>query len=192
MFPDEHIPLFLNLRHRTKYDLHRECIYLKQKIKQAVQEAYTTMYSSLNDEQIYAAVLVTDGDCGSLYLTIGTEKSLIEIGQNYEDDPENYRFLKDEYLHYDETDMLEKVSRELLDTILHIEDEEFVKHKEMLHQAMSDTMYELKQEGIIDESIFVFISVTDDDQDEILELTSAKRCNPNHPLLPAFIRNWQY
>ncbi|MFY0519885.1 DUF4303 domain-containing protein [Lysinibacillus sp. UGB7] len=165
---------------------------MKQKIKQAVQEAYNAMYSALKDEQIYAIVLVTDGDCGSLYLTMGTEKSLINIGKEYGDNPENYRFLKDEYLHYDQTDMLEKVSRELLDKILYAEDKEFVEHQVMVHEVMSDTMYELKQEGVIDENIFAFISVTDDDMDEILELTSANRCNPNHPTLPAFIRNWQH
>ncbi|WP_370046802.1 DUF4303 domain-containing protein [Lysinibacillus sp. RC79] len=114
------------------------------------------------------------------------------MGKDYEDDPKKYRFLKDEYLHYDDTDLLAKVSRELLDKILYVEDEEFVEHKVMVHEAMSDTMYELKQEGVIDENIFAFISVTDDDDDEYLELSSVKRCNPNHPSLPAFIRNWQH
>jgi len=32
--------------------------------------------------------------------------------------------------------------------------------------------------------------VTDDNEEEMLELSSAKRCNPTHPLLPAFVRNW--
>ncbi|WP_107838848.1 DUF4303 domain-containing protein [Metasolibacillus meyeri] len=163
---------------------------MKQKIKLAVHEAYTAMYNALKDEQIYAAVLVTDSDCGSLYLTLGTEKSLIQIGESYEDNPEDYRFLKDEFLHEDDTDLLQKVSRELLDRAL-TADEQFSIHKASIHKVMSDTMYELKQEGVIDEQIFTFISVTDDADDERLEISSAKRCNPNHPLLPAFLRNWQ-
>ncbi|MGE7689759.1 DUF4303 domain-containing protein [Lysinibacillus sp. NPDC097214] len=163
---------------------------MKQKIKLAVHDAYTAMYETLEDEQIYAVVLVTDGDCGSLYLTMGTEKSLLQIGESYEDNPENYRFLKDEFLHEDDTDLLQKVSRELLDRALNA-GEQFAAHKVEIHEAMSNTMYELKQEGVLDESIFAFISVTDDADEERLEITSAKRCNPNHPSLPAFLLNWQ-
>ncbi|WP_042473307.1 DUF4303 domain-containing protein [Bacillus ndiopicus] len=163
---------------------------MKQKIKLAVQEAYTAMYETLKDEQIYAVVLVTDGDCGSLYLTMGTEKSLLKIGESYEDNPENYRFLKDEYLYDDDTDLLQKVSSELLDRALNA-GEQFAVHKEEIHTIMSDTMYELKQEGVLDEHIFAFISVTDDADEERLEISSATRCNPNHPLLPDFLRNWQ-
>ncbi|WP_342512122.1 DUF4303 domain-containing protein [Sporosarcina sp. FSL K6-1522] len=169
---------------------------MKQKIKLAVHEAYTAMYETLKDEQIYAVVLVTDSDCGSLYLTMGTEKSLLQIGENYQDDPENFRFLKDEFLHESDTDLIRKMSHELFDRVDHADnaldaDEQYAAHIVEIHEAMSDAMYELKQEGIIDENIFALISVTDDEDEERLEITSAKRCNPNHPLLPAFLLNWR-
>lgn len=164
---------------------------MRQQIKLAVREAYTTMYEALKNEQIYAVVLVTDGDCGSLYLTLGTEKSLLQIGENYGDNPEDYRFLKDEFLHEDDTELLQKLSLELLDRALNA-GEQFASHKAEIHTMMSDTLYELKQEGIIDKNIFAFISATDDAAEERLEISSAKRCNPNHPLLPAFLHNWQH
>ncbi|GLC87114.1 DUF4303 domain-containing protein [Lysinibacillus piscis] len=163
---------------------------MKQKMKQAVYEAYIAMYDALKDEQIYAVVLVTDGDCGSLYLTMGTEKSLLQIGNNYEDNPEDYRFLKDEFLYEDDTDMLQQISRELLDRVLNAGNP-FVEHKMEIQQMMSDIMYELKQEGVIAEHLFTFISITDDKAEELLEIASAKRCNPNHPLLSKFLHNWQ-
>ena len=139
---------------------------------------------------------MTDSDCGSLYLTMGTEKSLLQIGENYKGNPENYRFLKDEFLNESDTDLIRKVSHELFDRVDNADsalnaDEQYAAHIVEIHQAMSDAMYELKQEGVIDESIFAFISVTDDEDEERLEITSAKRCNPNHPLLSAFLLNWR-
>lgn len=143
--------------------------------------------------RLYAVVLVTDSDCGSPYLTMGTEKSLLQIGESYKEDSEVFRFLKDEFLNESETDLIQKVSRELFDRVDNAldTDEQYTAHIVEIHEAMSDAMYELKQEGVIDASILVLISVTDDEEEEKLEIASAKRCNPHHPLLPAFLHIWQ-
>lgn len=168
---------------------------LTENIVEAVTADLGKILQEIGEEQIYAAALVTDSDCITLFLAVNTLEYLEEnSGLESED-----KWLPDEWGYSDDPGgSLEKISRSLYeydealgggDNV----DEKREAHHRMFFEAVISALEQLKEQkafGENTENVTCFFSMSDDDRAEELENRSAERLNPPE-LAEAFLKRFQ-
>lgn len=176
-------------------------------IRQAVQSAMEKIRREAGDEHIYAAALVTDSDCVTVFLAVNTEEALEK--RDKEDRTEERlrdlapylsqeklrqiadgtvslnRWLPDEWGYSDGTDShLNSISRQLFDkeatlsnTADELYDEVHEQFQTLLLEALTSVFLELRAEGAFGPEVTCFVSMSDDERTPEIEHASARRLN---------------
>lgn len=168
---------------------------LAGKIKEAAEKDIRKVVDKVGSEKIYAAALVTDSDCITLFLAVNTLEYLEENGGLESED----RWLPDEWGYSDEEDSaLAKLSVLLYehDETVSSEDvteEEQEENWRLFFEAVVSALGQLKEENVFgerSEDVTCFVSVSDDDRAENVENWSAKQLNTEE-LAAAFLNRYQ-
>ena len=176
---------------------------LRPAIVEAVRTEMEKIRAAAGDERIYAAALVTDSDCITLFLAVNTEESLawrdrkdrtakrLDTLRQYWDGAlvdqvangsfSLNRYLPDEWGYSDGTDSeLNQVSRQLYDQEEKLSDEDddtCDAFQEQLLETVTGAFETLRTEGVFGPEVVCFVSMSDDDRAEEIEDTSARRLN---------------
>ena len=170
---------------------------LVNQIEEAVKKAVKEILKETGEEKIYAAALVTDSDCITLYLALNTYEYMKKRDEEYiemlhdnlsEEKIKNVRegkasltkWIPDEWGYSDGRDSeLVKIS-ELLYAKEESNPEEYEKHIDLFFETVTSAfknLIELKIFGEASEEITYFISMTDDERTPEIENYSAKLLN---------------
>ncbi|MCI8373248.1 MAG: DUF4303 domain-containing protein [Lachnospiraceae bacterium] len=188
---------------------------LTLKIQQAVKKVMSKILQKTGDETIYAAALVTDSDCTTLFLAVNTYEYLEKRDLEYlqlmdfhlseeeqrqlnEGTASLTKWLPDEWGYADSDDddgseLFNEISRLLYE---HDEEEDFdddayEENQELFFAAVTSAFQKLKEEkafGERTEEILCFISISDDDRAEEIENESARQLNSPQLYEPFFNR----
>lgn len=170
---------------------------LANQIEEAVKKAVKEILKEIGEEKIYAAALVTDSDCITLYLALNTYEYMKKKDEKYiemlhddlsEEKIKSVRegrasltkWIPDEWGYSDGRDSeLVKIS-ELLYAKEESNPEEYAKHIDLFFEAVTSAfknLIELNIFGEASEEITYFISMTDDERTPEIENYSAKLLN---------------
>lgn len=170
---------------------------LTGKIEEAVREDIKIILQETSGEKIYAAALVTDSDCITLFLAVNTYEYMEKKDREYlemlqgdltEEEIKNVRegtasltkWIPDEWGYSDGEDSgLVNIS-ELLYNREESDPEAYEKHAELFFQAVTDAFKHLIDEKVFGddaEDITYFISMSDDERTPEIENYSAKLLN---------------
>ena len=170
---------------------------LANQIEEGVKKAVKEILKETGEEKIYAAALVTDSDCITLYLALNTYEYMKKRDEKYiemlqdnlsEEKIKNVRegrdsltkWIPDEWGYSDGRDSdLVKIS-ELLYAKEESNPEEYEKHIDLFFETVTSAfknLIELKIFGEDSEEITYFISMTDDERTPEIENYSAKLLN---------------
>lgn len=143
-----------------------------EKIRDAVATDLREILGRIDDEHIYTAALVTDMDCCSLFLAVNT----LEYLQSEDEEPDDEsKWHPDEWGYSDgHGSELVKLSKSLWENHATLPGEAF------FFSAMISAMAQVKGSGIFGEGteeITFFISISDDEDAENLEDSSAMTLN---------------
>lgn len=143
-----------------------------EKIRDAVAADLREILSRIDDEHIYTAALVTDRYCCSLFLAVNT----LEYLQSEDEEPDDEsKWHPDEWGYSDGHDSeLVKLSKSLWENHATVPGEAF------FFRAMISAMAQVKGSGIFGEDteeITFFISISDDEDAENIEDSSAMTLN---------------
>ena len=168
---------------------------LTENIVEAVTADLGKILQEIGVEQIYAAALVTDSDCITLFLAVNTLEYLEENG-----DPEGEeKWFPDEWGYSDGPgSSLEKISRLLYEHNQALScgddtEEDQEAHHQMFFEAVISALARLKEQkafGANTGNVTCFLSISDDERAEELENRSAERLNPPE-LAEAFLKRFQ-
>lgn len=157
------------------------------KVENAVKKEMPKILNKIGSEKIYAAALVTDSDCITLYLALNTREYLQKT-----DEPDAAWF-PDEWGYSDgEESELNQISERLYEYSenLDSDDEVRAKYGELFFEAVTQAFQNLikaKAFGADTDEITYFISMSDDDRTPAIENYSAKLLNPE-PIYGEFVR----
>ena len=145
---------------------------MTEKIRNAVATDLREILGRINGEHIYTAALVTDRDCCSLFLAVNT----LEYLQSEDEEPDDEsKWHPDEWRYSDgHGSELVKLSKSLWENHNTLPGEAF------FFSAMVSAMAQVKGSGIFGEGteeITFFISISDDEDAENLEDSSAMTLN---------------
>lgn len=170
---------------------------LANQIEEGVKKAVKEILKETGGEKIYAAALVTDSDCITLYLALNTYEYMKKRDEKYiemlqddlsEEKIKNVRegrdsltkWIPDEWGYSDGRDSeLVKIS-ELLYAKEESDPEEYEKHIDLFFETVTSAfknLIELKIFGEDSEKITYFISMSDDERTPEIENYSAKLLN---------------
>lgn len=170
---------------------------LAGKIEEAVKKDIKKILEEIGEEKIYAAALVTDSDCITLFLAVNTyeymrkkDKEYIELFKNdlseekiksvSEGSSSFTKWIPDEWGYSDERESeLSKIS-ELLYAQEESDSEGYEEHNALFFEAVTSALkhlIEAKVFGEHPEEITFFISMSDDDRTPDIEEFSAKLLN---------------
>jgi len=168
---------------------------LVEKIRDAAEKDIQKIMGETGGEKIYAAALVTDSDCVTLFLAVNTLEYLKDNGGLESED----RWLPDEWGYSDENDSeLSKLSRLLFEHDRAISsdgytDEEWEQNRRQFFEAAVAAFVRLKAENVFGErtkEVTCFVSISDDDRAEDVENWSAQLLNTPE-LASAFVDRYQ-
>lgn len=145
---------------------------LTKKIIDATTKDMQEILSQVGDEHIYAAALVTDSNCVTLFLAVNTIEYLAA-----NDDPDSEtQWMPDEWGYSDaDNSQLSKLSKSLWQHYSNLPGEKF------FIDAVISAMKQLRDTGAFGkhtDRITCFVSMSDDDNAESIENESAIRINP--------------
>lgn len=167
------------------------------KIREAVKEDVKKILKEVGDEQIYAAALVTDSDCISLYLVVNTYEKMRQKDLKYlewmKSDLEAEeiegikggslsitKWIPDEWAYSGGRGCeLSKVSQ-MLFTKEEENSAEYAEHTALFFEAVTDAWKALISDKVFgekSEEITYFISISDDEKAETIENYSASLLN---------------
>ncbi|MDE5694329.1 MAG: DUF4303 domain-containing protein, partial [Duncaniella sp.] len=145
---------------------------LTEKIRDAAAKDLREILSQVGDEHIYAAALVTDSNCVTLFLAVNTIEYLVA---NEDPDIET-KWMPDEWGYSDaDNSQLSKLSKSLWQHYSNLPSESF------FIDAVISAMKQLRDAGVFGkhtEGLTCFVSMSDDDNAENIENESAIRLNP--------------
>ena len=165
------------------------------KIRDAAEKDIQKIMAKTGSEKIYAAALVTDSDCVTLFLAVNTLEYLKDNGGFESED----RWIPDEWGYSDESGSeLSKLSRLLFEHDRAISsdgytDEEWEQNRRQFFEAAVAAFVRLKVENVFGErtkEVTCFVSISDDDQAEELENWSAQLLNTPE-LATVFVNRYQ-
>ena len=145
---------------------------LTKKIIDATTKDMQEILSQVGDEHIYAAALVTDSNCVTLFLAVNTIEYLAA-----NDDPDSEtQWMPDEWGYSDaDNSQLSKLSKSLWQHYSNLPGEKF------FIDAVISAMKQLRDTGVFGkhtDGMTCFVSMSDDDNTESIENESAIRINP--------------
>ena len=176
-------------------------------IRQAVKDTMKKIRQEAGNEHIYAAALVTDSDCVTLFLAVNTEEALEKRDKKDRTEerlgylapylsPEKLRqiadgtvslnrWLPDEWDYSDGKDSgLNQVSKQLFDKEASLSDtpgdeydEVHERFQDLFLETVIEVFQELREEGVFGPEVTCFVSMSDDDRAEEIEDDSARRLN---------------
>ena len=176
-------------------------------IRESVKTEMKKIHTAAEDERIYAAALVTDSDCVTLFLAVNTEESLAwrdrkdrtekrlaMLRQYYSQELADQvaegsfslnRYLPDEWDYSDGKDSgLNQVSKQLFDKEASLSDtpgdeydEVHERFQNLFLETVIEVFQELREEGVFGPEVTCFVSMSDDDRAEEIEDDSARRLN---------------
>ena len=165
------------------------------KIRDAAEKDIQKVMAKTGSEKIYAAALVTDSDCVTLFLAVNTLEYLKDNGGFESED----RWIPDEWGYSDESDSeLLKLSGLLFEHDRAVSsdgytDEEWEQNRRQFFEAAVAAFVRLKVENVFGErtkEVTCFVSISDDDQAEELENWSAQLLNTPE-LASVFVNRYQ-
>lgn len=165
------------------------------KIRDAAEKDIQKIMAKTGSEKIYAAALVTDSDCVTLFLAVNTLEYLKDHGGLESED----RWLPDEWGYSDESGSeLSALSRLLFEHDRAISsdgytDEEWEENRRQFFEAAIASFVRLKAGNVFGErtkEVTCFVSISDDDQAEDLENWSAQLLNTPE-LASVFVNRYQ-
>ena len=168
---------------------------LVEKIRYAAEKDIQKIMGETGGEKIYAAALVTDSDCVTLFLAVNTLEYLKDNGGLESED----RWLPDEWGYSDESGSeLSKLSRLLFEHDRAISsdgytDEEWEQNRRQFFEAAVAAFVRLKAGNVFGEQtkeVTCFVSISDDDRAEDGENWSAQLLNTPE-LASAFVDRYQ-
>ena len=190
---------------------------LRPMILEAVRTAMEEIRRQAGSEHIYAAALVTDSDCVTLFLAVNTEERLLrrdakdrtpkrlkELRRYWSEEKVRQiadgavslnRWLPDEWGYSDGTGSgLNQVSRLLFDKEASLSDaagddydETCEQFQEQFLETVASAFETLREEGVFGPEVTCFISMSDDGRAPEIERASAQRLN-SPELYEAFIK----
>lgn len=180
---------------------------LDSKIENAVKEDVKKILKEVGDERIYAAALVTDSDCITLFLALNTYEYMKkrdreyldiidlseEMKKNLEDGSASLtKWLPDEWGYSDgNKSQLNEISKLLFkhDEETEYDEEEYEESQQLFLETVTSAFKRLIEENVFGEyskEITYFISMSDDERAEEIENQSAGELN-SRELYEAFL-----
>ena len=190
---------------------------LRPAIVEAVRTEMEKIRAAAGDERIYAAALVTDSDCITLFLAVNTEESLawrdrkdrtakrLDTLRQYWDGAlvdqvangsfSLNRYLPDEWGYSDSKGSgLNQISKQLYDKEASLSgadeyDEAHEQFQDQFLETVALAFEDLRAEGVFGPEVTCFISMSDDDRAEEIEDSSTRRLNA--PAQYEQLRTWK-
>lgn len=171
---------------------------LDSKLKKALEHDFRQTLKEVGEEHIYAAALVLDSDCVSIFMAVSTYENMKEKDEKYVEmlksslsdeqlaavskgEASFVKWTPDEWGYPDDRKcQLNKVA-ELLFSEESKNSKEFEENKQLIIDTIISAFKSVIEERILEENsedIVYFVSMSDDEDIEVLENESAERLNP--------------
>lgn len=185
---------------------------LEEKIKQAIKKDILNISKKIGKEEVYSFALVTDSDCITLYLALNTyeymkkedEKYIRKNKSRFSEEIVNKmregsinlsKWIPAEWGYSDgKRSELSKISKLLYKKEESLNQEEYLRYKEMFLETVTSAfkyLIETKVFGESSEEITFFISMSDDENISEIENYSAKLLNSKN-LYEEFLRRNEF